>query len=236
MPIPYAGHSTNSVAINAATSGSVSLFPFEVEEYVSAGVMNLLFNASFTTVGTSSGRQTAGMAMAIYSRNVSTLSSIVSQSFSWQVTGNNSSYTINQVTATSYTGYAATGATNSAGVNITSGYTGGKIVGFPINTLLSPGVYWLGVMGTNSTSSVNVGMTMAFIGPIINISQTANAPIGSFSTAYSTGQDPFGGRFFPGLGIWTSAGSVTMIPASINFASISAGANSVMPLIRFWST
>lgn len=228
------GASTQTTAIQGGTSGVNSIFPFLLDDYISAGVLNLLFTANFTTVGTSSGRQTAGLAVAVYSRNASTLSSIASRSFSWQVTGNNSSYTINQVTSTDNTGYGATGATNSAGVNITSGYTGVKVVGFPLNTLLSPGIYWLALVGTNSTSSVNVGMTMGFIGMVVATQETAAAPIGSFSTAYTTGQDQKG-IFNVGLGSWTSAGSVTMVPVSMNFASITPG-GTVVPLAKIWRT
>jgi hypothetical protein len=236
-PIKAFGMSTSSAAMQPTTSGVVSVFPFVIEQYVSVGVLNMLFSANFTTVGTSSGLQTAGIAMALYTRNVSTLSSIKSNSFSWQVSGNNSSYTINQVTATSYTGYGATAATNSAGSNISSGYTGVKIIGFPINSLLSPGNYWIGLVGTNSTSSNNVGMTLGYMGGFIATALTAGAPIGSFSSAYTSGQDPLGGRWIQGLGVWTSAGSVTNVPVSMNFASISASsANSIMPYMRFWST
>ena len=236
-PYPAQGASTqvNNLAV-AQSSNVISLFPFTVVNAVSAGMMNMLFSVSFTTVGTSSGRQTAGFAMAIYTRNVSTLSSLVSNSFSWQVTGNNSSYTINQVTSTAFSGYGATGATNSAGVNITSGYTGGKLVGFPINSLLTPGVYWLGMIATGSTSSVNVGMSLSYQGAVLATVASGLAPIGSFSTSYTTGQDPAGGRWALGHGQWSSAGSVTMIPVSMNMASVSAGGNSVFPFIKFWST
>lgn len=237
QPAQAIGFSTASYVIMPTTSGVVSIFPFSIPQYVSAGVMNVLGTANFTTVGTSSGLQTAGIAVGLYTRNVSTLSSVASASFSWQVSGNNSSYTINQVTQTAYSGYGATAATNSAGVNITSGYTGVKMFGFPINQLLTPGQYWLAFVATNSTSSNNVGMTVGFFGAVMNTALSAGAPIGSFSSAYTSGQDPFGGRFFVGNGNWSSAGSVTNVPVSMNFASISAAAGaSAFPLINFWST
>lgn len=229
------GLSTVFVGVPTATSAAVSLYPYFLEENVSAGIMNMAYSMAFLTVGTSSGRQTMGVAMALYSRNVSTLSSIASTSFSIGVTGNNSSYTINQPTSTNYTGYAANANTNSSGVNISSGYTGVKLVGFPINTLLTPGNYWLGLIGTNSTSSVNVGISISHLGAAMATGLSALAPVGSFSSAYTSGQDPFGGRWNIGQGSWSSAGSVTNVPASINFASISA-VGLTYPLIRFWST
>jgi hypothetical protein len=234
-PFPAVGLSTVAVGVPTATSAAVSVYPFVIDDYVSAGVLNLAASVSFVTVGTSSGQQTMGMAVGLYTLNGSTLSSLTSASLSWRVTGNNSTYSINQVTATNYTGYGATAQTTSAGVNITSGYTGMKLIGVPINSLLSPGNYYLGVIGTNSTSSVNVGLSMSLIGAAMATGLSAFAPIGSFSSAFSTGQDPRGGRWNVGQGSWTSAGSVTMLPASMNMASISA-VGQTYPLMRLWST
>jgi hypothetical protein len=238
-PYPAVGLGTATVGIPTATSAAVSVFPFDVVQNVSACAMNLIASVSFSTVGASSGRQTAGLNVGIYTRgagaNSTTIGSLISTALSWQVTGNNSSYTINQVTSTGCAGYGATGATNSAGVNITSGYTGVKIIGIPINSLLTPGPYWLAVMGTNSTSSFNVGISMSLYMATRNTAQSAGAPFGSFSSAYSLGNNPFGGRWQVGLGSWTSAGSVTGLPSSMAFTSISAGITQ-QPLIRFWST
>jgi hypothetical protein len=234
-PYQAMGGSTVLVGVPTATSAAVSVYPFSVLYNVSAGILNVLYSMAFLTVGTSSGRQTAGLAMAIYTRNVSTLSSIVSQSLSWQITGNNSTYSINQITATSYTGYGATAQTSSAGVNITSGYTGVKMIQFPINTLMTPGQYWLGLIGTNSTSSVNVGISVSHFGLAMATAGSAAAPMGSFSSAFTAGQDPLGGRFYVGQGSWTSAGSVTMVPASMNLTSVSA-VGLTYPVMNFWST
>lgn len=238
-PFPNVGQSTASVAAGNATSGPTSVYYVPVVNPVSAGILNMMFSASFTTVGTSSGRQTMGVAIGLYTRgtgaNSTTMGTVASQSFSIGVTGNNSTYTINQPTSTAYTGYG-TGSTTSAGVNITSGYTGMKMIGFPINTLLSAGDYWLGMIATNSTSSVNVGLTLSYIGAVMNTQQTALAPMGSFSSAYSQGNDPAGGRWYVGNGSWTSAGSVTNVPVSMAFTSISAGAITVVPQMNFWRT
>jgi hypothetical protein len=233
-PIAPEGRSTVLVGVPTGTSAGVSIYPYFLDEAVSAGIMNVAYSMAFLTVGTSSGRQTMGIAMGIYSLNASTLSSIASTSFSIGVTGNNSSYTINQPTTTAYTGFG-TGNTNSAGSNISSGYTGMKLVGIPINTLLPVGQYFLGIIGTNSTSSVNVGISMSHLGAAMGTGFSALAPMGSYSTSYSTGFDRNGGRFNILQGSWTSAGSVTMIPASMAHNSISA-VGLTYPIIKFWST
>ena len=239
--IPNSGGSTTSYGnMCTATSASVFFQPYVVSDYVSAGAVNLMFSVSFVTVGTSSGQGTFGMAFGLYTRptnsNSSRIDSFWSNSVSWGVAGNNSTYTISQPTTTQYTGYG-TGSTTSAGVNITSGYTGMKIIQLPVNTLLTPGVYWLGYMGTKSTSSNNLGLSFSLWGNLLGpTGGTAMAPMGSFSSAYSQGADPVGGRWYVGQGSWTSAGSVTMLPASAAFTSISAGDVRSVPMMRLWST
>lgn len=238
---PHAGLSTATAGGQTNSSNAVSFYPFNLQNNLSAGVLNLLATCNFTTVGTSSGRQTAGIMVGVYTRGTGTnstvLGTVASQSVSWQVTGQNSSYTINQVTQTQNTGYGATGATNSSGVNITSGYTGAKVLGFPLNTLLTPGQYWLGIIATNSTSSINVGATVGLFHAVVNTAQTAVAPFGSFSSAYSSGtgaDEPFG-NWNIGFGSWTSAGSVTGLPSSVAIDSISRGLTQT-PLFSIYRT
>lgn len=234
-PFSAVGRSTAFVGLPTATSAGVSMYPFLLQEYVSAGMLNMAVSAAFLTVGTSSGGQTMGMAMALYTRDVSTLRSVWSQSLSYQVTGNNSSYTVSQVTATDYNGFTYS-TTASAGSNISSGYTGMKLLAWPVNLLLEPGQYWLGVIGTNSTSSVNVGLSLSIMGAALATGLSALAPMGSFSSAYTTvNPGALGGRWYTGQGSWKSAGSLTMVPASVQFNSISA-VGLTYPLIRFWST
>jgi hypothetical protein len=231
------GMSNASYAIGTTTSSPVSVFPVSVESNVSAGIMNIVVSMNFTTLGTSSGRRSYGLWMGISSRgtgtNSTTMGSVTSASFSIGVTGNNSTYTINQPTSTAYTGYA-TGSTSSAGSNITSQYTGNKVIGFPVNTLLTPGQYWVGFLATFSTSSVNVGVLMSMYGAQAPSQMAVAAPIGSLSSAYS--RDPtYVAAFNPGQGSWSSAGSVTQLPASIAFTSISK-VMSAHPYMVFWRT
>lgn len=239
-PVPWNGVSTNQVAVPNATSSPVTIWPFVIPAPLNAGILNLAFSASFVTVGTSSGRQTMGFNVGLYQRgsgtNSTRLESITSQQIQYFVTGNNSSYSIRQFTSTAYSGYGGTGETNSGGVNITSQYTGLKKIGVPINSYLSPGQYYLAMQGTNSTSSVNVGISLSWLGNVIATQASAFAPMGSLSSAYTAGSNPVGGPWREGYGSWSSAGSVTQLPSTINFTSISNGNNSVQPHMRFWST
>jgi hypothetical protein len=231
-----AGSST--VALGAATRGTMSIFPFRARRAVAAGYLQMNMLASFTTVGTSSGRQTAGMCYGLYSlgsgTDSGTLYTFESGSFSWGVTANNSSYTIAQPTSTDSAGYTY-GNTNSAGVNITSGYTGYKMVHLPVGMTLPENEYWLGIIGTNSTSSINAGMSLYMIGAAQN-TFTNLAPIGSYSSAFSTGvplRDHWGGPWHFAHGSHTLA-NLTSCPATVAITNITAG-NPIMPHMKFWS-
>ncbi len=237
--VPYFGAATNSVALGNATSAPISIWPVTLPQVMSGGIIDLMFSASFSTLGNSSGQQTMGLRAGLFTRgagaNSTLLSALTTWSVQYQVTGNNSSYTISQPISTGYGGYTLS-TTASAGSNISSAYTGLKKIGLPFSSALQPGQYWFAMMGTNSTSSIICGISLSYWGAIINTQATALAPMGSYSSAYSLGSDPAGGRWGDGYGQWSSAGSVTGIPASFNFASISASANTVVPFMRIWST
>lgn len=227
------------LSANNGTSGMASFFPFVVNEPLAAGMLLMAMNMSFTTIGTSSGRQSQTFSYGLYTQgtgaNSSTMGTITSASFSLGVTGNNSSYTFNQPTSSNSAGYT-TQTTNSSGVNISSGYTGGKLVQFPVGKTLQPGNYWLGLFVANSTSSVNVGLSESFIGAGVSSTAVNMAPIGSFSSAYSTGTNVMLrlGNIRLGHGSFSSAGQ-TNLPASVAFSAISHNLT-VMPYMYFWST
>lgn len=237
-PYEARGASTGSAGIPTATSAAVNVYPIFIQQPVSAGAVNLAASMAFLTVGTSSGRQTAGMWFGLYSRgtgtNSTTIGTVTSTKWEWSITGNNSSYSISQATETAFTGYGFLN-TNSAGSNITSGYTGMKLVQVPINALLTPGQYYFALMGTNSTSSVNVGISVSTQGFVVATRNTALAPMGSFSSAYSRAGNNLGGAWPFAAGSWTSAGSVTGLPVSMALTSISHGLTQI-PLLSFWST
>lgn len=235
--IPAGAPSTSSGGLAPdSTSNIAYFFPFLLDENVSAGFLNFPLSMNFLTVGTSSGRQTGGISVGLYTRMTGTdstnLSRLTHTSFGWSITGNNSSYTINQYTVSSYSGYGASGATNSAGSNITSGYTGLKLACIPINSLLTPGPYWLAAIGTNSTSSVNVGISASYVAqPKI---ASGFAPIGSFSTAYTAGGNTLGGDMYVGHGSFTLA-ALNSLPVSVVMSKISEGVTWTPPIL-FWST
>jgi hypothetical protein len=73
-----------------------------------------------------------------------------------------------------------------------------------------------------------MGMAMGTFG-------SALAPIGSYSSAYSTGLDPRGGDWNQFQASWTSVGSLTMIPASMAHNSLS-NVGHTYPVMKFWRT
>ena len=238
---PWPANMTNATQVlsfNSGTSGSAQFYPFVLNNYVSAEMLNLAFSVTFLTVGTSSGQQTQTISYALYTQgtgtNSTTMSAITSASFSIGVTGNNSSYTINQPTSSNTAGYT-TGATNSAGAQITSGYSGQKIVGFPVNSLMTPGQYWLGIFGRGSTSSINLGISYSLVVGGLPSSINAAAPIGSFSTNYSTGTNILLrlGNWRMGHARFTSAGQ-TDLPGSVAFSALTND-RTEMPHMLFWA-
>lgn len=240
FPLYIMGTAGSSTAnMGNATRGTASFFPFRVRQNVAAGWLNIAVLGSFTTVGTSSGRQSGGMSYGIYTRgsgtNSTRLSQLTGSSWSYAVTGQNSSYTFNHPTTTATNGFSY-GNTNSAGVNISSGYTGSKMVQLPIGMSLPEDEYWLGIIGTQSTSSVNVGLTFSIAGGAMN-AWTNMAPIGSFSSAFSTGTNLLnrsGGPWHGFLASWTAA-NLTSLPPVVTISNLTAGPT-LMPYMKFWST
>jgi len=239
-PYPLAVSQTAVLSANNGTSGAASFFPILIEENVAAEFLNVAVSMNFLTVGTSSGRQSQTISYGLYSRgtgtNSTTLSAFTSGGFTLNVTGNNSSYTINQATSTNSAGYTNAN-TNSAGSNISSGYTGGKLVNLPIHSTLTPGNYWLGLFVRNSTSSVNVGISQSFIGGPVAGTIMTMAPIGSFSSAFSTGTNVLrgvGGPWHLGLASFTSAAQ-TNLPGTVAFSAMTHNLT-VIPYMKFWQT
>lgn len=240
-PFP-ALHFTNSgstmLSMGTNTSATISFVPFSVEEYVLADYLNMVGSMSFITFGTSSARQSQSYSYGLYSRgtgtNNSTISLITSGSFSISGSYNNSSITLSHPMTTNNTGYVY-GATNSAGVSISSGYTGLKLIYFPVKSTLAPGTYWLGVAGMNSSSNQSGGVRMSLVGGLYGF--TNLAPIGSFSSAFSTGTNFAGsapGVWNLGFGSWISANQAAL-PNTVALSAMSAGLN-VIPMMKFWST
>lgn len=230
---------TNAWGLGSQTSGGVLLWPVDVGDYVAAQYLNLCMSVSFSTLGNSSGQQTGRFHYGLYTRgagaSTSILSLLTSHSYGWSVTGNNSSYTISYPVSTSTNGFTHS-TTASAGVNVTSQFTGAKLAVLPIVSTLTPGMYWLAMMQTVSTSSIIVGISQSVFG--VNIGTTLNnlAPFGSLTSAYTgTNADAgFGGPWRYGIGSWTTAGG-NALPNSIGINSITKGGLTNLPFMRFWS-
>ncbi len=238
---PVDGTGTALLSANVGSSGAATFIPIQIKgAYVAAGWLNMAQSMNFVTTGTSSGRQSLTVSYGLYTRgtgtNSTTIGTVTSGFYSLGVTYNNSSITINQPTTSNNTGYDTT-TTSSAGVNITSGYTGVKLVQFPINSTLSPGQYWLGLFVRNSTSSNNCGISQSFIGAPVYNGLSAMAPIGSFSSQFSTGTRiplGIGGNWNLGAGSFTSAAQ-TNLPVSIALSAMTQDL-SIIPYIQLVST
>ncbi len=195
---------------------------------------------SFLTVGASSATQVVKMSYGLYSRgtgtNSSTIGTMTSGIMSILGTGNNSSYTLSHGTSTGSNAYTYS-TTNSSGVNISSQYTGMKMIQLPVGMTLSAGQYWLGLFHQNSTATTTHGVAMSLLGYNLPNTMTALAPMGSLSSAYSTGTNVplgVGGNWQLGAQSFTSVGQ-TNLPVSI---ALSAGTQdiSAFPYMRFVST
>ncbi len=237
---PYPIHNTGTAILsaNTNTSGSATFIPFNVIEPVAARHINLLVSMNMTTGGTSSFQQSRTMSWGIYTRdsgaNSTRMSALTSNSLSYAMTYNNSSITVSQATTTNDTGYAYS-TTASAGLNISSQYTGLKRMQLLILTTLVPRDYYLGLFDRASSSSFNSGVLQSYYGNAISISGIA--PMGSLSSAYSTGTnlvEGVGGPWLRNAGVFTSAGQ-TNLPNSL---AISAMTNnlSVLPYMSFATT
>jgi hypothetical protein len=232
---------TNAFSIGAGTSGNVYLWPMLVDEYVAAGWVNLIASHSFVTIGTSSGTQQGGFIYGLYTRKSGASSTVLSyvtgSAFNWTVTGNNSSYTVNYPTTSNTNGFS-TGATNSGGVNLSSLFTGAKLLALPLGATLTPGPYWLAVAQTVATATTTVGIQQSIFGWNHGTTLANLAPFGGLTSAYtagSTAMGGFGGPWNFAQGSWSTANNATL-PASIGLQSVTGGGVSMVPYARFWTT
>ncbi len=223
---------------NSNTSGAASFFPFYLNGAVAADYLNMALSNSFVTYSNSSGSQSQTLSWGFYSRGTGASTSLLSQmangSISFGVSAQNSSYTFSQATATNTAGYTYS-TTASAGSNISSGYTGMKLLQIPVNSTYTSGMYWLGLFQRISTSSNNGGLRFSFAGQAMGSSLANMAPIGSFSTAFSTGTNAtrsIGGNWQFAAGSFTSAGQ-TNLPSSVAISALTQNIN-VRPYMYFY--
>lgn len=237
-PYPLVANTgTSALSLSSNTSAAMILFPFDLHSPVAAEVLGLAVSASFVTGGTSSFRQTGTLHWGLYSRPTAAgstgLVSVRTSSLSYGVTYNNSTITLSHATTTNFAaadyGY---GSTTSAGLNITSGYTGLKLFNLNIGSTLTPGRYWLGLHHRQSSSSFNSGLRFSVYGAAQTL--TGFAPLGSFSSAFSTGTNVplgLGGNIQLGLGSYSLA-ALTSLAATVTLSQVTQAGVNVIPYMR----
>jgi len=235
-PAPFVANTgTAAISLSSNTSAAMMLFPMQLAAPVAAELMGIVVSMSMTTGGASSFRQSGTLRWGLYTRptgaSSTQLNLLGSDSLSYGVTYSASSISISQVTTTNYGPSYSYGLTNSAGLNISSGYTGLKLLNIGIGSTLTAGQYWFGLHHRNSSSSFNSGIRLSLYGSAYTL--TGLAPMGSFSSAYSTGTNLYGGlggNLYHGLGSYSVAG-LTSLPGTISISQITqAGVN----LVPYW--
>lgn len=233
--------STGSQTLGAmgVTSGSALFFPVSIETAVQFNALRIPMNFSYAT-STVSGQQTVSHSFGLYSLNGSTLSLISSNSLTYRVTNSSVSATVSVATATATTGYAYGSITASTTAQIHSlfGTRGLRAIDLQFgNTMsLSPGMYWLGYLRRDSSSSANIGFSIGLAGNVVGPINSVGR-LGSHSDSLTTN---FGLKVpYLGLGPYTSTGSAgyggSALPTSA-FVSGIAHTGSQIPFMIFVST
>jgi hypothetical protein len=226
-------------AMSNATSGSMSLYPFQVIEGMAAEYAGIVVSMNFATIGTAAMSHTSSLQWGIYSRatgsNSTQLSLMGSNSLSIAYTYNNSSMTFNQVTTTNASGVYSTGSTSGNNVSFSSGYTGQKLILLGLNSTILPGQYWLGLHQRGSTSGSQGGLAISLQAYIAS-GLSGLAPFGSFSSNFNSGTalgDVVGGPWC--LGGYYSVPNMTGLTNQITLSqmTISLTANQIVPTLFF---
>lgn len=123
---------------NVLGQGSLLFNPMTVDSPITATIVNHLINCKMTTNAGSTQQITVSLWLGIYTRNVSTLSTVSSGSTNFQVTN---------------------GSNNSVG-----SLSGLRALGVAFNVNMTPGEYYLGLVSSSASASngtinpINVGM------------------------------------------------------------------------------
>jgi len=215
------------------TTNSALFFPYSIDRNWSGNHVMCLLSNSWQTV-TGSGQQTISVSFGIYSNNANTLSQISSNSFSLGVTENSVSATINYPVSGGTAGYTYTTTAYTA----TSGFHDGfgtvmlRVCDlYFTNTIsLSSGIYHLGIMKRESSSSSNCGISLAM---------AVNTSPGMFRRGAFADGNPRSQYIAPfvGHGWHTSTGSAgyggTVLPGSVIMTGISPVNVYYIPCITF---
>lgn len=235
---PYPIHNTGTASVQwgTATSGPITLIPFEVQQQLFVRHMNVL--ASVTT-GVSSGASTGTLMWAIYSRDIGSrstrINSMISNSMSIAASFNAAfnNLAISQATTTNDTGYGTAVLSSTASAGLLTAYSGLKMFQLLMQTTLQPGNYWMGLMAIGSTSGQSGFFPIRFIGNSNTLSGLA--PFGSASSDYSQ-FDPngLGGAWPMFMGKYTDVG-LNSFPSAIALSNVSAG-QTIIPYFSFANT
>lgn len=121
-------HPGSPAALQQGAS-SLFLFPALVDNYVTASQVNVPISISLSTSSNSSHAGTLSMALGVYTRSGSTLSTVSSGSvsYAWTNTSDNS----------------------------TASISGLRYVSLPLNMNMTPGDYWIGFLSQTNTANAN---------------------------------------------------------------------------------
>lgn len=220
---------SNDIHWNASSNwsgaqNSIYFMPFQLDDYLSAGVARLPVSLSYATSAVSSGQKGLTISMALYSRTASnatrltlhySTSHTMAASYSSNVSMAYSVITDVQ-NSTSYGSVSS----SSAGVNLTASIHGPRELLFPISSLLSSGSWWLAIAQSSSTAGT--------AGNILNLSVAGRThqPFFPMHTA-SNGSNTAQWQRFAAFGVYsTTSGG---FPNSVNFTQINA--NGLSPIL-----
>ncbi len=235
--------STGSQTLGAmgTSTASAFFFPISVVSNVQFNALRVALSLSSFATSTISGQKTISSFFGLFSNNASTLSLISSNSLSFAMTNSSVSGTVSFASATGTAGYSYGTITASTTAQLNSFFGSAALRRVDLqfgNTMsITPGMYWLGVLKRESTSSANIGMQSAALAGNVMISNASLANIGSASSAQTT---VFNLRApYYAFGPYTSTGSAgyggTALPSSV-FISGVAQTGTVLPFMTFMST
>lgn len=230
---------TGLISFQTASSGAMSLWGFQIPHGVLADHLAIVASMNYDGTGQSSYRQSGTLAWGLYTRPTAAastqLDSITSSSFSYGVTFNSNTLTISHPATTRIGGGDYTYLlTSSAGVNLTTLFTGLKVFWLNLQSSMTPGQYWLGLHHRNISNSHNYGIRMSLHGPSQTL--TGLLPFGR-SNIQTSGTDFYAhwaGPWMPFGGASYTIAGLTNVGSRISISQMS-GDLSVYPYIRLES-
>lgn len=237
-PMPFVANTGTAVwSPTLNITAPMGLFPLQLNNAVAAELMGVVVSMSFVTGGASTFRETNSIFWGLYTRptgaSSTQLNLLQSASLSYAVTYSNSTISVSQVTTTNVGPTYGYGQTTSAGLNISSAYTGLKLLNLNLGSTLTVGQYWLGLHHVKNTTGLNNGIRLSFYGSLHTLASLA--PMGSFSSLYSTGTNVaggLGGNLYLGLGSYSLAG-LTSLPSTISLSQVTQANMNFFPYLRF---